>query len=203
MRRRARMIPPTPSDLPGPERLTSLLQAAGAGDAGALEELFAHTYRELRQIAARQLQGERAGHTLQATALVHEAFLRLVQQDTCSAGTPSEFLGVAALVMRRILVDHARRRGRRKRGGGGASSVLEAVAETWNERAIDLIALDQALTELGQRDATKARLVELRFFCGASMAEAAMVLQLPLRTLEREWTLARAYLRARVGEVGA
>ncbi|MBL8733640.1 MAG: sigma-70 family RNA polymerase sigma factor [Planctomycetes bacterium] len=194
------MTSPAPLDRPSPERLTLLLQAAGSGDPGAIEALFAHTYRELRALAARQLQQERAGHTLQATALVHEAFLKLMQQDSTGARTPAEFLGVAALAMRRILVDHARRRGRLKRGGGEATTVLDAVAATWNERAIDLVALDEALTELATRDATKARLVELRFFAGATMPEASSMLQLPLRTIEREWTLARAFLRARIGD---
>ncbi|MBL8755524.1 MAG: sigma-70 family RNA polymerase sigma factor [Planctomycetes bacterium] len=197
------MTSPAPIDRPTPERLTQLLQLAHAGDAAALESVFATVYGELRGLAARQLAHERGNHTLQATALVHEAFLRLMQQDSTGARTPAEFLGVAALAMRRILVDHARKRGRLKRGGGATGeprTLLDGLADLWRERAIDLVAVDEALAELAVRDAQKARLVELRFFAGLSMAEAAQVLALSVRTAEREWTTARAFLRSRLGE---
>lgn len=194
------MTSPPSFDRPGPARLTLLLRAAGAGDGTAMEELFAHAYRELRDLAARQLRTERAAHTLQPTALVHEAYLRLMQQETLGARTPAEFLGVAAVAMRRILVDHARKRGRRKRGGGVEATALDELALSFDERAVDLLALDEALDLLAQRDPTKARLVELRFFAGMAMAEAAAVLGLPLRTAERDWTVARAFLRGRLGE---
>lgn len=198
------MTSPAPSERPDPERLTLLLQQAHAGDAAAIESVFATVYGELRGLAARQLAAERPGHTLQATALVHEAFLRLMQQDSSGARTTSEFLGVAALAMRRILVDHARKRGRQKRGGGAAAvTVLDGLADQWGERAIDLVALDEVLAQLASRDAQKAKLVELRFFAGLSMAEAAHVLALPQRTAEREWTTARAFLRSRLGEVAS
>lgn len=197
------MTSPAPLDRPSPERLTLLLHAAGSGDGAAMEELFAHAYRELRELAARQLRHERAAHTLQPTALVHEAFLRLQQQNSTGARTPAEFLGVAALAMRRILVDHARKRGRKKRGAGEAATVLDDLAGQYDDRAIDLIALDDALTILSQRDTNKARLVELRFFAGMSMPEAAQVLGLPLRSAEREWMLARAFLRDRMGGASA
>lgn len=123
-----------------------------------------------------------------------------MQQETLGARTPAEFLGVAAVAMRRILVDHARKRGRRKRGGGVEATALDELALSFDERAVDLLALDEALDLLAQRDPTKARLVELRFFAGMAMAEAAAVLGLPLRTAERDWTVARAFLRGRLGE---
>ncbi len=197
------MTSPAPIDRPSPERLTLLLHAAQAGDAAAIETVFAVVYGELRTIAARQIGHERPGHTLQATALVHEVFLKLMQQDSTGARTPAEFLGVAALAMRRILVDHARKRGRQKRGGGAGAeprTMLDGLAEQWGERAIDLVALDEALAALAARDPQKARLVELRFFAGLAMADAARALGVPLRTAEREWTAARAFLRSRLDE---
>jgi RNA polymerase sigma factor (TIGR02999 family) len=196
------MTSPAPLDRPSPERLTLLLHAAQGGDQAAIESLFATVYAELRTLAARQLGHERPGHTLQATALVHEAFLKLMQQETAGVRTPAEFLGVAALAMRRILVDHARKRGRHKRGGGIAveRTLLDGLADQWGERAIDLVALDEALARLAARDVQKARLVELRFFAGLSMQEAADAIGLPLRTVEREWTAARAFLRSELDE---
>lgn len=194
------MTSPPSFDRPGPARLTVLLRAAQAGDGAAMEELFAHAYRELREVAARQLRTERATHTLQPTALVHEAYLRLMQQESLGARTPAEFLGVAAMAMRRILVDHARRRSRLKRGGGAGTTALDELALSFDERAVDLVALDEALDQLAKRDPKKARLVELRFFAGMAMAEAAALLGLPLRTAERDWTVARAFLRGRLGE---
>lgn len=187
-----------PLHRPSPARLTLLVNAAGQGEATALEELFVHTYRELRELAANQLRRERPSHTLAPTALVHEAWLRLMQQESTGARTPAEFLGVAAVAMRRILVDHARKRARSKRGGGIAPTPLDELVDSLGERAGDLLGVDEALDALAQRDPGKARLVELRFFAGMGMAETAAVLGLPLRTAEREWALARAFLRGRL-----
>ncbi len=194
---------PAPMERPDPGQVTTLLAAASGGDPAARQELFAVVYAELYELARRALRRERPGHTLQPTALVHEAFLRLMRQDSMGCRTPAEFLGVAAKAMRRILVDHARARGRQKRGGGatatGLGTELDEMADHYEARALDLLTLDEALDELAAFDAPKAELVELRFFAGLSMAEAATVRGTSLRAAERDWTLARAFLRSRLG----
>ena len=186
--------------------VTQLLQAWGAGDARACEELAVLVYDELRRQARRYLRREGEGHTLQATALVHEAWLRLDDQANVSWESRTQFFAVAAQMMRRILVDHARERRALKRGGGAVHVTLGGVdredgapnGNVVGERsldAIDLLALDDALARLAALDPGKARLVELRYFAGLSIPEAATALGVSQATLGREWAVARTWLR--------
>ncbi len=176
------------------EEITRLLQAAGAGSRAAADRLLPLLYSELRRLAQGLLRHERGDHTLQATALVHEAYVRLVGQRSVGFHDRAEFFRAAATAMRRVLVDHARTRGRRKRGGDARRTSLDDLVAELEHRSADLVALDEALEELSEIDATKARLVELRFFAGLSVNETAEVLGLSVRTAERHWTLARAWL---------
>lgn len=178
-----------------------VLRAAGAGDSSGSEKLLAAVYDELRRLAQSYLGGERAGHTLTATALVHEAYLKLAGAGRLP-GERSVFLASAAQAMRRILVDHARARKALKRGGSGARVALDDAMAWFEERRIDLPGLDAALSRLAERDARKARVVELRFFAGLTMEQVAEVLGTPRRTVERDWTLARAWLKRALREAG-
>ncbi|HKB05815.1 MAG TPA: ECF-type sigma factor [Gemmataceae bacterium] len=176
--------------------VTRLLEAAAAGDARAPADLLPLVYDELRRLAAARLAGEKAGHTLQATALVHEAYLRLVggeePQDWNGRG---HFFAAAAESMRRILVESARRKGRRRHGGGLRRIELDdALSVAADDPADDLLDLDDALTRLEAADPTAAAVVKLRYFAGMSMPDAAAALGLPLRTAERNWTYARTWL---------
>jgi RNA polymerase sigma factor (TIGR02999 family) len=180
--------------------VTRLLEAAAGGSRSAIDELLPVVYEELRRMAAAQLNSERAEHTLQATALVHEAYLKLVDQRTAGGTSRAQFFGVAAQAMRRVLVDHARGRGRVKRGGGRGKTALDEAVVMLEERAEDLVALDEALGRLAAIDPQKGRVVELRFFAGFSAQETADLLGLSLRTVERDWTMARAWLRGQVSE---
>jgi RNA polymerase sigma factor (TIGR02999 family) len=182
-------------------RITVLLDAARRGSAEAFREVFPLVYRELRELARRCLDGEGQGHTLQPTALVHEAFLKLVKQDSAGCRTRAEFFGLAAQAMRRVLVDHARARKRDKRGGGASAEPLTDTVALFEVRALDLVALDEALARLELNDERKARLVELRFFAGLSADEAAEVLGVTTRTAERDWAMARAWLRKELDPV--
>ena len=155
-------------------------------------------YEQLRSLAEKCLRDERPGHTLQPTALVHEAYLKLSGQRSAGWKDRGEFLGVAAQAMRRILVDHARMRGREKRGGGQARVPLDEAIAIAGERALDLVALDESLGVLAGIDPQKARIVELRFFAGLTAQEAADALGISLRAVERDWTMARAWLRGRI-----
>jgi RNA polymerase sigma factor (TIGR02999 family) len=175
------------------EDVTSLLVASSKGDQEALNQLLPLVYDELRRLADRYLHRERADHTLQATALVHEAYLRLIDQRVSWANR-AHFFGVAAEMMRRILIDHARSRQAVKRGCAGIKLSLDDVLEITDERAADLIALDEALKALAEFDAQKARIVELRFFGGLSIEETASVLGLGTATITRQWRLAKAWL---------
>ena len=175
------------------EDVTSLLVASSKGDQEALNQLLPLVYDELRRLADRYLHRERADHTLQATALVHEAYLRLIDQRVSWANR-AHFFGVAAEMMRRILIDHARSRQAAKRGSAGIKLSLDDVLEITDERAADLIALDEALKALAEFDAQKARIVELRFFGGLSIEETAAVLGLGTATITRQWRLAKAWL---------
>lgn len=186
---------------PAPEAVTDLLQAWNRGEPGALERLLPAVYADLRRQAARQLRREAAGHTLQPTALVHELFLRLAGQRCLQWESRSHFLAVCAGLMRRVLVDHARRRQRVKRGGLLCRVELDSEAAPARERDLDLVALDQALRELQALDEQQARLVELRFFGGLTTEESASVLGVSPRTVKRDWRSARAWLLGRLAPV--
>ncbi len=181
-------------ETPNPERVTALLVRWTDGDAGALDALMPLVYLELRKTAHALLRRERADHTLQPTALVHEAWLRLVRQDRVSFEHRKQFFGLAAQVMRRILVDHARATQAAKRGGGAAMDVLEDGMAVTSDRTLDLLVLDQALTELGRVDARQAQLIELRYFGGLTVDEAADVLGVSAATVSRSQRAAEAWL---------
>jgi len=173
--------------------ITKLLIDFGKGDRGALDEMLPLVYSELKRLASYYLSRERSGHTLQTTALVHEAYMRLVHQQNVDWKNRAQFLGVAAEMMRRILVNHARDRAAAKRGGG-AKRVSLSLADVGGETDIDLIALDQALTEFAALDERKSRIVELKFFGGLTIEEIGEVLGISHGTVERELMLARAWL---------
>lgn len=181
-----------------PAQITQLLESVGKGSTQAVDDLFPLVYDELRKIAAAYLQRERRDHTLQTTALVHEAYLRLIGQKSAGWGNRIQFFGVAAKVMRRILVDRARTRHAVKRGGNAHRIELDEAVASFEERAIDLVALDEALERLAELDPRKSDVVEMRFFGGMSLPEIAELLKTPLRTIERDWTTARAWLRAEI-----
>ena len=173
--------------------VTRLLAAYQNGDQGALERLLPLVYQELRKLAGSYLRRERADHTLQPTALVHEAYLRLVGQEA-SWQNRAHFMGVAAQMMRRVLVDHARRRQASRRGSGGLKLALDEALNLSDERATDLIALDEALTALAEFDPQKSRMVELRYFAGLSIEEAAQALGISTATFGRQWRTVKAWL---------
>ena len=173
--------------------VTRLLRQWSEGHEGSLDALLPHVYGELRRQAARFLRQERPGHTLQATALVHEAFLKLVDQHA-SWQNRAQFFGIAAQLMRRILVDHARGHGAAKRGGGAARVELDEAMVAAVALDVDLLALDEALTRLAAIDERQARIVEMKFFGGLTLDETAEVLHISAATVSREWTIARAWL---------
>ena len=175
--------------------LTRVLEESRAGRSGAAEELAALLYDELRALARQELAGERPGHTLQPTALVHEAYLRLVGGEGGPFENRAHFFGAAATAIRRVLVDHARRRGREKRGGGVAPLSLDKVNPAQPISDAELLGLDEALARLSEFDPTKARVVELRFFAGMTVEELARALGLSESTVRRHWRTARAWLR--------
>jgi len=181
------MPPPQHSDV------TQLLVELRKGDREALDKLLPLVYDELRRLADRYLRRERPDHTLQATALVHEAYLRLVSQNIPWQNR-AHFFGVAAQMMRRILVDHARGHHAAKRGSGGVKLSLEDALELSYERAADIVALDDALNALAALDPQKSKIVELRFFGGLSIEETAEVLGIGSATVIRQWKLAKAWL---------
>jgi RNA polymerase sigma factor (TIGR02999 family) len=187
---------------PNPAHLTQLLQAWQHGDAGAGDQLVPLVYAELRRIARVGLRGERPGHTLPATALVHEAWLRLMQQHGASWQNRAQFFAIAAQAMRRILVDHARKVQAAKRGGGRERIDVDDLANVLISPVPDeqLLALDIALEQLAALDERQARVVELRFFGGLSVEETADVLALSATTVKREWATARAWLFRAVRE---
>ncbi len=180
--------------------VTGLLQAWGSGDAAALDQLVPIVYEELHRQAQRYLQHESPGHTLQTTALVHEAYLRLVDQRQARWQNRAQFFGVAAQLMRRILVDHARRHHAAKRGGSAIQVPFEEGAVAAAESEVDLVALDDALTRLATLDPQQARVVELRYFTGLGIEEAAEALGISPATVKREWAMARAWLRRELVE---
>ena len=178
--------------------VTQLLARWSGGDREALEQLLPLVYRELRQLADRYLRRERSDHTLQATALVHEAYLKLIDQQNVRWQNRAHFFGVAAQMMRRILVDHARSSQAEKRGGEFQKFSLDENIDVSGERASDLVALDEALERLAQLDPQKARVVELRFFGGLSVEETAEVLGVSAPTVKRQWRMAKAWLYGQV-----
>lgn len=175
--------------------VTQLLLAWGQGDEGALAQLVPLVEAELHRLAQLYLRRERSGHTLQPTALVNEAFVRLIDGGAVQWQNRAQFFGITAQVMRRILVDHARRRQQLKRGGAAVLRVSLTQAENAaHEQSASILALDDALAALGAFDPRKSRLVELKFFGGLSEEEIAEVMNLSLRTVQRDWNLARAWL---------
>jgi RNA polymerase sigma factor (TIGR02999 family) len=178
--------------------ITELLLAWGDGDKEALDELMPMVYEELHRLAHHQLAGERAGHTLQTTALVNEAYLKLVDQKHVKWQSRFHFFSIAAKLMRRILIDYARSRQFAKRGGGASKLPLDEAIVITPERALELIDLDEALTALAAYDERKARIVELRFFSGLSIEETAQLLEVSPATVMRDWTLAKAWLQDQI-----
>ena len=178
-----------------PEELTVLLAEWRAGNQAAFDRLLPIVYEELRRLASSHMRAERPDHLLQTTALVHEAYLRLVDQPQTSYETRSHFFAVAAQVMRHVLVDYARARRRAKRGGGVPPIPLEEVAVISEERAEEVIAVDSALEGLMAFDLRKGRIFELRHFGGLSVDEAAEVLKVSPATVARDWRMAKAWLR--------
>ncbi len=183
-------------------RVARLLAAVSSGDESAADDLFPLVYEELHRLASGYMRQERENHTLQATALIHEAYLRLVRteemegQDARSYENVEHFVATAAVVMRRILVNHARARNAQKRGGGKVAMQIEEIAEAFDRRAVNLVALDDALHELKQLDETQHRLVELRFFGGMTVQQCAELLGMSERAVYYEWSHARAWLKS-------
>ena len=173
---------------------TQLLRAWAGGDNGALDQLTPRVYRELRRMAARLLQNERPGYTLQSTDLVHEVYLRLVNARELDWRHRAHFFAVAATLMRRILLDRARRKSADKRGGRPRFLTLDATLDVAQAQARELMALDDSLNALAQVDPRKARIVELRFFGGLSVKETAEIVNVSSDTVLRDWKLARAWL---------
>ena len=176
-----------------PGDVSQLLRAWRNGDQGALDKLTPIVYAELHRLARRYMRGERAGHSLQTTALVNEAYMRLVDYKRMQWQNRAHFFAVSAQLMRRILVDHARRHNL-KRGGGLKRVSLENIALVDNERGEDLVALDDAMKRLAEFDSRKAQVVEMRFFGGLSVEETAEVLRISAVTAMRDWSTARAWL---------
>jgi RNA polymerase sigma factor (TIGR02999 family) len=174
--------------------ITRLLADWSKGDRQALEKLTPLVYDELRRLAARYLRQERAGHTLQSTALVHEAYLKLVGQNNVRWQNRAHFFGIAAQMIRRILVDYARARKADKRGAGAERLSLDEAIALPGSPDLDLVALDDALDGLSQIDARQSRLVELRFFAGLTLEETAEVMQMSVATAKRDWVSAKAWL---------
>lgn len=177
-----------------PNEITEQLIAWSNGDAAALDKLIPVVYQELRRMADQYLRREDLSHSLQPTALVHEAYLRLIDQTKVEWQNRAHFFGVAAQMMRRILIDHAKTKHRLKRGGTAIKVSLDENVNISQERATELIALDDALQELAQMDERKSRIVELRYFGGLSVDETAQVLGVSDKTVMRDWNLAKAWL---------
>jgi RNA polymerase sigma-70 factor, ECF subfamily len=179
--------------------VTNLLQRWSAGDREAAEQALPLVYDDLRRMAAKQLRGNRGGHTLQATAIVHEVYLRLSGHQGFRLSSRTHFFALAAQLIRRILVDHARRRNRIKRGGGADRVTLTETAGLVAPRDADLLAVDEALAKLEALDVRKAAIVELRFFAGLTLEETAEQLGVSPETVGREWRRARAWLCNELG----
>lgn len=186
-----------------PEGMTRLLLDWSAGDQAALNELIPLVEQELHRIAHQYMNRESPGHTLQTTALVNEAYLRLIDQKKVRWQNRAHFFAIAAQTMRRILIDHARKSTRAKRGGKARKISLDEVAMVSNERASELVALDEALERLSMIDPRRGRVVELRFYGGLSNEEVAEVLGISANTVMRDWNMARAWLARALGSEGS
>ncbi len=182
-----------------PHEVTQLLQAWSAGEQGALDKLVPVVYQELRRLAKRYMAHEPPGHTLQTTALVNEAYLRLVDVKQLNWQNRAHFFGVSAQLIRRILVDHARSRRSLKRGGDGLAVSLDEALLVGRERGPDLVALDDALKTLAATDPRRGRVVELRFFGGLSVEETAEVVRVSPETVMHDWKFAKAWLLRELG----
>jgi len=181
-----------------PSTITQLLVRWRAGDQAALDELLPLVYREMRRLAGYYLRQERPDHTLQPTALVHEAYLRLVGEKEIDWQSRAHFFGIAAVRMRRILVEHARSRQAAKRGGGEYRLSLSEANRMAEKRDVNLLALDDALRRLEELDLQKSRIVELRYFGGLTIEETAEALRISPATVKRDWSMARAWLRSEI-----
>jgi RNA polymerase sigma factor (TIGR02999 family) len=184
------------------QSVTGLLNAWGGGDKAAFDRLVPVVYEELRQQASRYLRRERPGQTLQTTDLIHEAYIRLVDQKNEHWQNRAQFFGIAAQLMRRILVDHARARGSAKRGGGDLRISLNEEMAIAESRDVSLIVLDEALNRMAEVYVQESKVVELRFFAGLGVEETAEALGVSPRTVKRAWRFAKAWLRREIGEVG-
>lgn len=179
--------------------VTDLLARWSAGDVAARDALVPLVYEQLRRIARKCLLSQRSGHTLQPTALVHEAYLRIAKGDSLRWQNRAHFFAVAAQMMRQILVDHARRAAAGKRGGGAITLVLDEEVAARTQNNLDLIALDTAMKRLAALDERQSRIVELRFFGGLSIEETAHVMEISSATAKREWATARVWLHREIG----
>ena len=179
---------------PSREDVTQLLLAYGQGDRRALDRLLPMVYSELHRIAARQMRHERADHTLNATALVHEVYLKLMDQNRVSWQNRAHFFAIAARAMRQVLISYARKHNAEKRGGGTPNTLLDGKEIALGERADELLALDEALTRLAGFDERLAQVVEYRFFGGLNIEETAAVLDVSTMTVKRDWNKAKAWL---------
>jgi RNA polymerase sigma factor (TIGR02999 family) len=184
-------------------QFTEMLVRWRAGDRAALDRLIPLVYSELRRLAHHYLRRERPGHTLQSTALVHEVYVRLLGQDLPEWQNRAHFFGVAAQLMRQILVDYARSRRAAKRGGGACKLTIDAAVALSHETDIDMIALDDALKALASVDPQQSRIVEMRFFAGLSIEDTSDVLGISPATVKRDWTTARAWLFRELGRSAA
>jgi len=193
-----------------PGEVTHLLQRWADGDAAALDALWPMVYDDVRRLARRQMSGERGDHTLQGTALVNEAFIRLAGQRVFEWQNREQFLSLAAQIMRRVLVDYARQRNAQRRGDGAkrlsihdTQAALEIdgaqALHAFNDESVDVLAIDTALNKLQQLDAPQSRIVELRYFGGLTLEETASVAGISLASVKREWAMARAWLRRELG----
>jgi len=186
--------------LPNEQPITELLHEFASGNKSALDRLVPLIYPELRRLARSYMRNERPGHTLQPTALVHEAYARLAKQEQPDYSDRAHFMGVAAQVMRQILIDHARGRDAEKRGGGAVHLSIEAAADMPGAQPSSIIAIDDALAQLTRRDPLKARLIEMRFFGGMTAEESAQVLKLPVTEVRRHLRVGQAWLQRELAE---
>jgi len=185
---------------PSPEEITGLLLDWGNGDKAALDRVITLVYQELRRVARREMRRQRPGDTLQTTALINEAYLRLVDYARVRPRDRSHFFAIAAQAMRRILIERARSRRSAKRGSGAQKVSLDEAADVSNQRAANLVALDEALTNLAAIDPRKAEIVELKYFGGLTIEETAEVLDVSTPTVERDWHMAKIWLHREISK---